>query len=178
MREKNFSNKFYLPFHPLSENHPKFWRKNVGQEKAPVCNISTFLCTGTGLPGPRWHFEGSSWRRLQRKLFGGREPRQLGQSDRVLALLSWIRRRPRQHLEISLSLLQVTSFALERNSIWMSLKCFEFMLSQEWRRCVPHPVHRLAHLHGTPGLPLRDGSWPVQQRGTNCSLENVPAFPR
>ena len=52
------------------------------------------------------------------------------------------------------------------------------MLSQEWRRRVPHPVHRLADLHGTPGLPLRDGSWPVQQRGTNCSLENVPAFPR
>ena len=43
MREKNFSDKFYLPFHPLSENHTKFWRKNVGQEKAPVCNISTFF---------------------------------------------------------------------------------------------------------------------------------------
>lgn len=58
------------------------------------------------------------------------------------------------------------------NSIWLL-----FPSQKRWRG-LPNTLHHLPDLHGTAGLPVWDGRRPVQQWGTDCSLENVPPFPR
>ena len=90
-------------------------------------------------------------------------------TDRCLHPFGWKRyRKATTSLDIS------SLSAVRRRSRLSSFK-FKFV---DICRCISHPLRAVAGVHGAPGLPLRDGLGPVQQRGANRAVENLSPVPR